>query len=80
MEKKIGEKEEAMAEFQVTHSKNLIKAQQQAALIAAGQIDSSIDGQGSIDEEIDANIDKIDQTPLKKLAGMRENNKRKNGM
>lgn len=73
LEKKMGEKERALAEFQVSHSKNLIKAQQQAALIAAGQMEAPEGGPPNIDEEIDANLDKMEKTPLKQLAGMKEN-------
>ena len=74
----MDEKERALAEFQVSHSKNLIKAQQQAALIAAGQMNEGAEGgMGSIDEEIDANLDKMEKAPLKQLAGMKVDNKKR---
>lgn len=47
---KISEKERAEAEFDMFHSKNLAKAEQQAAIIASGQVDQSLVGSPTVED------------------------------
>lgn len=61
----MSEKERALAEMQQQQQLNLVRAQHQAALIAS-------DGGANADEEMESTINQLDQTPLKQLAGMKE--------
>lgn len=58
MEQKLTEKERNAAEFEYKHAKNMIKANNQAAIIASGQVDESItsglmsSSSGALDDEL----------------------------
>ena len=67
--KKIDEKQQLEAEFDVMHMKNEQLAEKQAALIAHGQVDQNVVGGATIDDELNAGIDKLASVPIKKLAG-----------
>ena len=60
----MSEKERALAEMQQQQQLNLVRAQHQAALIAGTE--------AGADEEMESTINQLDQTPLKRLAGMKE--------
>ena len=47
---KVTERERAEAEFDAFHSKNLAKAEQQAAVIASGQVDQNLVGSPSVED------------------------------
>jgi hypothetical protein len=68
--KKVDEKEEAAAAFDVMHMKNELLAEKQAALISAGEVDQNVVGGATIDDELSAGIDKLAAVPIKQLAGV----------
>ena len=57
--KKVDEKDRLEAEFEVEHSKNMLLAEKQAAIIAAGEVDQNMVGAATIDDELSAGIDKL---------------------
>jgi hypothetical protein len=71
---KLNEKDNALAEMEQIHQENVQKAEEQAALISAGQIDPRVAGLAghSIDDDISANEDQISSAPLGKLTGASE--------
>jgi hypothetical protein len=49
---------------------NLAKAEQQAAIIASGQVDQSLVGNPTTEDQIENNLDQLTNLPLKQLAGV----------
>ena len=66
---KVSEKERVEAEFDIFHQKNLAKAEQQAAIIASGQVDQNLVGSPTVDDQVENNLDQLSSMPLKQLAG-----------
>ena len=77
LEKKINEKDQALAEAAQMHAENMAKAEQEAAIIAAGQVDPTLGGApATIDDQLQEDFNRLDQTSIKKLAGMKENTRK----